>query len=118
MKNANIKNFTIKKMTRLTYQTRMTYQTRHLTFLMLMLVLSASALFIHPSYAQQVWPQQPVTLVVGYAPGGTTDIIARIIASTLTAQTGQTFIVENKAGASSNIGAENVASSAANGTRI
>lgn len=83
------------------------------------LVLSiACMLSKQPVLAQQVWPQQPVTLVVGYAPGGTTDIIARIVASTLTAQTGQTFIVENKAGASSNIGAENVATATPNGTRF
>ena len=87
-------------------------------FLTLLVTLISSASFVKPAYAQQSWPQQPVTLVVGYAPGGTTDIIARIVATTLTAQTGQTFIVENKAGASSNIGAENVASSAANGTRF
>lgn len=69
-------------------------------------------------HAQHAWPQQPVTFVVGYAPGGTTDIIARIVASTLSSQTGQTFIVENKAGASSNIGAENVANAPATGTRF
>ena len=68
--------------------------------------------------AQSAWPQQPVTFVVGYAAGGTTDIIARIVANTLTVQTGQTFIVENKAGANSNIGAENVANASPNGTRF
>lgn len=86
-----------------------------LTMLMLLIVCM---LFSQQVRAQQVWPQQPVTLVVGYAPGGTTDIIARIVANTLTAQTGQTFIVENKAGASSNIGAENVATATPNGARF
>ncbi len=87
-------------------------------FLVLLLSVFSSVLFIQPVLAQQNWPQQPVTFVVGYAPGGTTDIIARIVANTLSHQTGQTFIVENKAGASSNIGAENVASAQANGTRF
>jgi len=93
-------------------------QLKQLAFSIVLVTSISSALFINQVQAQQVWPQQPVTFVVGYAPGGTTDIIARIVASTLNAQTGQTFIVENKAGASSNIGAENVASAAANGTRF
>ena len=52
------------------------------------------------------YPDKPVTLIVGYAPGGATDRVARLVAKTLTEQTKQTFIVENKAGANSNIGAE------------
>jgi tripartite-type tricarboxylate transporter receptor subunit TctC len=52
------------------------------------------------------WPVQQVNLVVGYAPGGTTDIIARVLASALTEQTGHPFVVENRTGANSNIGAE------------
>lgn len=81
--------------------------------------LAIAGVLLHKqAAAQQNWPQQPVTFVVGYAPGGTTDIIARIIANTLASQTGQSFIVENKAGASSNIGAENVANAAPNGTRF
>jgi tripartite-type tricarboxylate transporter receptor subunit TctC len=62
--------------------------------------------------------QPTLTFVVGYAPGGTTDIIARIVAKELTLQTGQTVIVENKAGANSNIGAEYVANGPTNGTRF
>lgn len=62
--------------------------------------------------------QQTLTFVVGYAPGGTTDIIARVIAKELTLQTGQAVIVENKVGASSNIGAEYVANGPTNGTRF
>ncbi len=62
--------------------------------------------------------QPALTFVVGYAPGGTTDIIARIVAKELTLQTGQTVIVENKAGANSNIGAEYVANGPTNGSRF
>ena len=62
--------------------------------------------------------QPTLTFVVGYAPGGTTDIIARIVAKEFTLQTGQTVIVENKAGANSNIGAEYVSSGPTNGTRF
>lgn len=55
------------------------------------------------------YPTKPVRLVVGYAPGGTTDISARMIADVLGKEFGQTFVVENKPGANSNIGAETVA---------
>lgn len=65
--------------------------------------------------AVQNWPTRPVTLVVGYAPGGTTDIIARTIANALAEETGGTFLVENRTGANSNIGAELVKRAAPDG---
>ncbi|HBP28151.1 MFS transporter [Advenella sp. S44] len=61
------------------------------------------------------YPAKPVKLVVGYAPGGTTDISARLMADMLSKELGQPFIVENKPGANSNIGAEYVAKSKADG---
>ncbi|MGK6309919.1 Bug family tripartite tricarboxylate transporter substrate binding protein [Variovorax sp. DT-64] len=61
------------------------------------------------------WPDKPVRLVVPYAPGGTTDYAARQIAQKLTEQSGKSFYVENKAGASGTIGADLVAKAVPDG---
>src|SRR4029079_19727707 len=52
------------------------------------------------------WPGRPVRVIVPLAPGGGTDIVARLFASRLTSQFGQQFIVDNRAGAGGTIGAE------------
>lgn len=62
---------------------------------------------IGPSVA--AWPERNITLIVPWAPGGSTDILARMLADHLTRALGQTVIVDNKAGASGNIGANVVA---------
>jgi tripartite-type tricarboxylate transporter receptor subunit TctC len=68
------------------------------------------------SYAQdQAYPVKPIRLLVGYAPGGATDIVARSIAIKLQETLGQPVVVENRAGASSNIASEFVAKSAPDG---
>lgn len=61
------------------------------------------------------YPAKPVRVVVGYAPGGATDIIGRLIAQKLSEASGQTFLVENRPGASATIATEMVARSAADG---
>ena len=67
------------------------------------------------SHAQGTWPSRPVRIVVPFAPGGTTDILARAVAPELSKAFGQQFIVENRAGAGGNLGAEVVAKSAPDG---
>ena len=73
------------------------------------LVVNGAALAAAP------YPDRPVTIVVGYAAGGATDIVARLMAKSLTEELGQSFVVENKTGANSNIGAEIVSRATADG---
>ncbi|TCT08937.1 tripartite tricarboxylate transporter substrate binding protein [Paralcaligenes ureilyticus] len=67
------------------------------------------------SSAYAAYPDRPIRLVVGFAPGGANDIIGRLIAKELTTDLGVSVVVENKPGASSNIGTAFVAHSAADG---
>ena len=68
-----------------------------------------------PVHAQTAWPARPVKIVVPFAPGGTTDILARAVAPELSRAFGQSFVVENRAGAGGNLGADIVAKSAPDG---
>jgi len=65
--------------------------------------------------AKPSWPAKPVRLVVGFAPGGGTDILARLIAQKLTLAFNEQVIVENRPGANGNLAAELVAKSPADG---
>lgn len=61
------------------------------------------------------WPTRPVTIVVPFAPGGATDIVARLVAEELKQQFNQSFVVQNRTGAAGNIGLEAVVRSPADG---
>lgn len=66
----------------------------------------------------QAWPGRPVRIIVPFAPGGTTDVVARIVGQQLGELWGQAVLVENRAGAGGNIGADLVAKSAPDGYTV
>ena len=78
---------------------------------------SASAIVVAlPRHAfAQAYPNKPIKFVVGFAPGGATDVVGRLMARKIGDALGQPIIIENRAGGSSNIGAEAVARSAPDG---
>lgn len=79
------------------------------------LALAAIAIAFGTLVQAQVWPAKPVKIVVPYPPGGAVDVVTRKMAARLQEQTGQTFFVENKAGATGTIGIAGVVQSPADG---
>jgi len=78
-------------------------------------VIALNANATSTSDSPSSYPSRPVRMVIPFSPGGATDIIARVLATALTRQTGQNFLVENRAGANGNIANEFVAKSAPDG---
>jgi tripartite-type tricarboxylate transporter receptor subunit TctC len=85
----------------------------------LTLAAGAAALPVLPRIARaQAYPSRPVRVIVPFAPGGQTDVVARLIAQKLSERLGQQFYVENAAGAGGNIGAGRAAQAAPDGYTI
>lgn len=80
-----------------------------------LMALVAAVALPGAALAQGNWPTKPVRIVVPFAPGGTTDILARVLAPELSKAFGQQFIVDNRGGAGGNIGADHVAKADADG---
>jgi tripartite-type tricarboxylate transporter receptor subunit TctC len=77
--------------------------------------LAALALAAASTGFAQTWPSRPVRMVIPFPPGGTLDTVGRLLAQKLGEQTGQTFIVENRAGGNGIIGADVVSKAAPDG---
>ena len=77
--------------------------------------LIAAALVAFAVNAHAAWPEKPVKIIVPWAPGGSTDILARTVADKLSKSLGQPVVVDNKPGASGNMGSDMVAKAAPDG---
>lgn len=91
--------------------------TKHLA-LALGLLAAGLAGLAPQSAAAQNWPVRPVKVIVGFTPGGPTDLVARLLAQKLSAQTGKNFYVENIPGAGGNVGGARAAQSPPDGYTI
>ena len=96
-------------MTSISRSSSVTSSTRR--FALVATAAATLALLGGAAHAQATWPTKPVRIVVPFAAGGTTDILARAVAPELSKAFGQQFIVDNRAGAGGNVGAEIVARS-------
>jgi tripartite-type tricarboxylate transporter receptor subunit TctC len=81
------------------------------------IIVALLVLFSAAAQAQS-WPAKPVRVVVAFAPGGSLDFVTRIVAERLSQDLGQQFVVENRAGANGNVGAEYVARQPADGYMV
>src|SRR5687768_901791 len=79
-------------------------------------LLAAPALLAARNATAQAWPSRPLRLVVGFPPGGSNDIVARILAPRIGTLLGATVVIENRTGANGTIGADSVARAAPDGT--
>lgn len=95
--------------------TQATTQHRSRVWLAIAAVIALTAGFTHGAAAQSTYPDRPVRVVVAFAPGGITDIIARLLSEKLSAGMGQNFYVDNKGGAAGAIGAKFVSTSEPDG---
>jgi len=82
------------------------------------LAAGAAAIAAPSAFAQSSWPNKPIRLIVPYPPGGSSDIIARVVSNLMADALKQTVLVDNRAGANGNLGADLVAKSAPDGYNL
>jgi tripartite-type tricarboxylate transporter receptor subunit TctC len=90
---------------------------KHLSLTSCLLAASLASIATGTASAD-TWPARPVKVIVGFAPGGPTDLVARLVAQKLAEQTGKNFYVENLAGAGGNVGTLKAAQSPPDGYTI
>ena len=78
-------------------------------------MLAGAAMLSTPALAQSQWPNRPVKVLVGFPPGGSNDVMARVMCEYLSPRLGQQFVVENRVGASGNIAAAALAQATPDG---
>lgn len=81
-------------------------------------LLALSALAAPAVFAQTAWPSKPVTLLVGYPPGGQTDFAGRVLLGNLQTALGQAVVIDNKAGVNGNLAAADALKAPADGHRL
>lgn len=80
--------------------------------------LGVAALAAPAAWAQAAWPSRPVTLVVGFPPGGQTDFAGRVLLAGMQGALGQPVVIDNKAGVNGNLGAQEVMKAPADGYKL
>src|SRR5471030_744718 len=83
--------------------------------LIAILLLLGAASFGAAAAAEPTWPTRPIRFIVGFAPGGSADVLARWLADPVSRSLGQTVLVDNRAGAGGNVGMEIVAAASPDG---
>ena len=96
------------------FERQNTLQPRTLLTLISFFLFLSGVFLTQPAYAQS-YPLKPVKVVVGYAPGGAVDAVARVVGQSLSISMGQPFVVENKPGAGTNIAVKSVIDAPADG---
>lgn len=80
-----------------------------------LLALSPALALAAPARAQSAYPNRPIRLLIGFAPGGSTDVVARVMSAKLQSLLGQSIVIENRPGAGGNIATEAVSHAAPDG---
>ncbi len=86
-----------------------------MTHLKATFALAVATLLVAPAVHAQTWPQRTIRMVVTFPPGGSSDIVARLITPLLSEKVGQSIVIDNRAGGGATIGAGSVASAAPDG---
>jgi tripartite-type tricarboxylate transporter receptor subunit TctC len=84
----------------------------------LVLALAAVASIIAPAQAQDAWPTKPIRLIAPFPPASTADVIGRVLGQKLSQRLGQPVVIDNRVGASGNLGADAIAKAAPDGYTI